>query len=284
MSRSPIEKARHQKSETAAWRASSLILSRLGLAGVKTALILGTGWGDTLKLEGEEELPFGDIPGFDDLDKLEGHARCVVAGKLAGEIPVVMLKGRVHLNESPAGESLPKMVRLQTEMLCQLGIKNLIVTCGAGSLDPAVKPGDIAVIDGFFSLGGTPPMPLYAGEFCSPEDTLSGELMYKAFVVCQELGIPGIKGGYAMVRGPQFEGRKYDKPFLVRTGAKLVGMSTLPEACVAALYPEVRVLALAFVTNGMAEEHSHESNIAAAKASKESLGDFLTRTVIGITG
>lgn len=283
MSRSPIEKARHQKSEAAAWRASSLILSRLGLAGVKTALILGTGWGDTLKLEGEEELPFGDIPGFDDLDKLEGHARRVVAGKLAGEIPVVMLKGRVHLNENPAGESIPKMVRLQTEMLCQLGIENLIVTCGAGSLDSAVEVGDVVMIDGFVTLFA-PPMPLYAGEFCFPEDALCREFMHKTLPVCEEMGFMPVSGGYAMVRGPQFEGRKYDKAVLANTGAKLVGMSALPEACIAALYPGVRVLALAFVTNGMSEEHSHESNIAAAKVSGEDLGDFLTRTVIGITG
>lgn len=283
MSGNPIEKARHEKSESAARRAAQKLKDLFWTSGIKTALILGTGWGDTLKLTDEEEFPFENIPGFEGLDKLEGHARCVVAGKLAGEIPVVMLKGRVHLNERPAGEEIPKMVRLQTEMLCQLGVQNLIVTCGAGSLVRGIDVGDIVMIDGFVTLFA-PPMPLYAGEFCSPEDTLSKALMAEASFVYQEMGMTSIRGGHAMVRGPQFEGRKYDKALLASTGAKLVGMSTLPEACVAALYPGVRVLAFAFVTNDAVEEHTHETNMAVAKASRETLGDFLTRTVVGITG
>ena len=82
-----------------------------------------------------------------------------------------------------------------------------------------------------------------------------------------------------MVRGPFFEGRKYDKTTLARTGASVVGKSVLPEACVASVYDGVRVLALSFVTNDDVEEHSHEENQRAAKAAAPKLGDFLSEVI-----
>ena len=86
-------------------------------------------------------------------------------------------------------------------------------------------------------------------------------------------------GGYAMMPGPAFEGRKYDKPFLASAGIKAVGMSVLPEACVAALYDGVKVLPMAFITNDAYEEHSHEENLRRAKERSPLLGGYLTRII-----
>ncbi len=86
-----------------------------------------------------------------------------------------------------------------------------------------------------------------------------------------------------MVRGPNFEGRTYDKPFLRMTGVKAVGMSMLPEACIAALYKDVgvRILPMAFITNDDSEEHSHEVNLARVKEASKKLAQFL-RTAIAV--
>jgi purine nucleoside phosphorylase len=89
--------------------------------------------------------------------------------------------------------------------------------------------------------------------------------------------------GHVMVRGPFFEGRRYDKKLLAASGASMVGMSILPETCVAALYPGTRVLALCFVTNTAVEEHSHEENLARAKTASALLGGYLTRIVSRIS-
>lgn len=236
--------------------------------------ILGTGWGDTITVADCGRISLQNIPGFNAMGHLEGHARELLVGTLAGR-RVYVLRGRIHMNEAPDDPEIPKMVRLQTEMLMQLGVRTLIITSAVGSLRGSLNVGQIGVIDGFVTLfAGV--MPLWAGEFCSPEDTLSSELRRIAHEVRGELVTKDV--GYVMTRGPFFEGRRYDKALLAATGAGVVGMSMLPEACIAALY-DAKTLCLGFVTNDDVAVTSHEDNLAAAHASAKHLGDFLARIV-----
>lgn len=238
-------------------------------------VVLGTGWGDLLELEDEEVRPLSEFRAFreaGDLTRLEGHKRHLVLGALNGR-QIAALRGRVHLNEHPTSRFVPLMVRLQVEILIALGVKTLILTAAVGSLTETVKVGDVVLVDGFVTIFA-PPMPLFAGEFVSPEDTLDAELRRIARQAAPD-GLSVHEGGHAMVRGPFFEGRKYDKTFLRQTGASVVGMSLLPEACVAATHGGVRVLGLGFVTNTASEEHSHETNQARAKEKAPLLGGYL---------
>ncbi len=275
---------RDRKCEKRAEAAAKKINQRLVTRGTKIGIVLGTGWGDLLPLERKRELEFAEIPGFTELRELPGHARRVAAGEVGG-VPVVALRGRIHLNEAPVSRRLAEMARLQIEMLLKTGVDTLILTCAAGSVNYPPGIGDVCVVDGFVTLFA-PEMPLYAGEFCSPEDTLDRGLLQLALEAGRQIPLdrrdvpqgerPFVcRGGHAMVRGPFFEGRRYDKNFLAQTGARVVGMSVLPEACVAALYPGTRVLALAFVTNGPSEVHSHEENLARSKAAAATLGGYL---------
>lgn len=240
-------------------------------------LVLGTGWGDTLEFDAERCVSFADIPGFSRLDGLEGHAREVVCGTLSGR-NFVALRGRVHANERSADPELNAMVRLQMEMLICLGVKKFIVTSAVGSLSPSIGAGDVVMVNGFVTLFA-PEMPLFAGEFCSPEDTIDQPLISQIFRETTpgfvKTSLKVYRGGHAMVRGPFFEGRKYDKDFLAKTGAAVVGMSILPEACVVAVYPGVKIVPLGFVTNTASEEHSHEENMKRAKEKSVHLGEFL---------
>jgi inosine/guanosine/xanthosine phosphorylase family protein len=273
--------ARDPALENTANVAALRLRSMLGIeptATIPVAIILGTGWGDALSLEdASREIPIKELPGFENLRALEGHRRGITVGRLGG-VRVAALSGRVHLNESHDPDHW-KMVRLQTELLIQLGAKAVIVTCAAGSLVPNLRVGDVLLIDSFLTIVA-PPMPLLGGEFVSPEDAIDGSLMttaYSFFIGNDPRSVS--KGCYAMLRGPQFEGRKHDKAFLRAAGAKAVGMSVLPEACVAALYPGVRVMPMAFITNSATEEHSHEENIRRAKERAPLLGEFITRIV-----
>lgn len=267
---------RNQIAEQAATAAAGYLEMRLKIREPDIGVILGTGWGDKLVLDNRDEWPFTDVPGFSELAPLEGHSRKFVYGT-CGDKKVVALSGRVHLNEAPADPQIHEMVRLQTETLMQLGIRKLIVTCAAGALPGSgVQKGDLVVINGFVTLFA-PDMPLYAGEFCSPEDTLSADWQDMAFLAPHD-GFDTIKAGYVMVRGPFFESRKYDKGILAQTGASIVGMSTVPEACIAALYG-AKVLALAFVTNDSVEVHSHQTNLDRARAASAGLGAYLERVI-----
>lgn len=251
-------------------------LRELGRESVEQpiGLVLGTGWGDVLKFDDAVELPFGEIPGFEELATLEGHARRLVIGTLGGK-DVVALRGRVHLNEAPANPHVARMVRLQTEILFQLGVRTLIVTSAVGSLRGTLPVGGIAVVNGFVTLYA-PEMPMWAGEFVSPDDTLDPALQAIAHEVCP---LVAKTVGHVMVRGPFFEGRRYDKGLLAATGAGIVGMSMLPEACIAALYG-AKVLGLGFVTNDDVAEHSHEENQRRAKEAAPHLCDFLAQIVV----
>ncbi len=267
--------------ENAANVAALRLRSMLGLepsATVPAAIVLGTGWGDALALEdATPEIPLKELPGFEKLRSLEGHRRAIRVGRL-GRTTVAALSGRIHLNESHDPDHW-KMVRLQTELLIQLGAKMLVVTCAAGSLVPDLRVGDVLLIDAFLTAFA-PRMPLVGGEFVSPEDAIDNHHMTKAYTFFLGNDPRSVgKGCYAMLLGPHFEGRKHDKALLRNAGAKAVGMSVQPEACVAALYPGVRVVPMAFITNSATEEHSHEENIRRAKERAPLLGDFLSRVV-----
>ena len=257
--------------------ANGLILTFGGLdqEGELIGVVLGTGWGDALALEEAKSCSFDVVRGMPPLPSLSGHQRRVLFGHL-GDRRVIALQGRVHLNEAPPYEAWPSQAtRLQVEMLMCLGVRKLILTCAAGSLATDLWPvGAFVPIRGFLSLFA-PAMPLFAGEFCSPEDTLRPKVAEAAI---RAAGMEARPGVYAMVRGPFFEGRAVDKSTLYQMRADLVGMSCLPEACIAALYG-AEVAMVAFVTNGSTEVHSHEENQAKAHAASASMGAVLAEMI-----
>lgn len=258
-------------------------------------VILGTGWGDALNLENQQEISLRRIPAFEHLPELKGHKRTITFGNI-GRKQVIALNGRLHLNEVPFSQDWLELVRLQTEMLIAVGVKQLIVTNAAGALrclpekfselagkflgtgseepfpDPELQVGEVAVIDGFVSVFA-PVMPLWGGEFCSADDAISERLINIALKSQGDLLIAK-KTGLVMLRGPQFEGNKYDKEILSRSGAGVAGMSMLPEAYVASLHG-IEMLGLSFVTNDYKEKHSHEENLRRAGEASAHLGEYL---------
>jgi len=244
------------------------------------AIILGTGWGDALPdFNNIASLKWLGFPG-DSIQDIEGHSRTVVYGELGGK-KVIALRGRIHLNEHSTDPNIPMMARLQVQMFLEMGVRKFIITNAAGSLKKDCQVGDVVVADGFVTLFA-PAMPLFAGEFCSPEDKLSPrmrEIASETKVLKDGKILLTHQGGYAMLRGSFFEGRRYDKAFLRLTGASTVGMSTLPEMCIIALYPDTEALCLSFITNSDSEEHSHESNQARAKQASPLLGAYLEQII-----
>ena len=250
--------------------------------GLDVGIILGTGWGDVLfdEMGSHMTFPLEKLPRFDyleELPKIEGHHRELIVTELKGK-KVALLRGRLHMNESHNSEELAKVVRLQVEMLIKLGVKHLILTNAAGSLRPKVKIGNVVAHDGFVTLFA-PPLPLLGGEFVSPEDALKKQNIRKIKRAAKRAKLTCHHGAGAMVRGPFFEGRKYDKKILREFGATMAMMSVLPETAVAALYPEVEVYAVSYITNTDSEEHSHEDNQARAKVSAKKLGSLLLNLV-----
>lgn len=237
-------------------------------------VILGTGWGDVLEIGNRRSCKFTELPGFEMLGSgLKNHKREVVYGSILGR-NVIALNGRVHLNEAPMSEEVYQMVRLQAEMLFYCGVEKLIVTNAIGGLCSEIVPNSIFLADGFLTICA-PDMPLVAGEFVSPEDALDPELRARAKFAAASAGFANVfEGGLAMVRGPFFEGRKYDKAALRMLGASAVGMSVVPEACVAAVY-KAKMVHVGFISNDAVEEHSDAENVRRAKEQAAKLGEVI---------
>lgn len=265
----------------------------LGALRPRTAVILGTGWGDVLREQAVRsgmsyaKIELASLPGFEllkELDGIDGHKRELVIWN-----NIVMLCGRIHMNEATLNPYVKYLVRLQVETLLQMGVENLILTNAAGSLKPEIKVGDIVAHTGFITLFA-PPRPMFPGEFVSAEDCLS-EKNAKLIIKCaNSVGLAAHMGAGAMVTGPDFEGRQYDKAIMRECGASMAMMSILPEAAVASLYTgqetnrqKVNVYAMSFITNNDSEEHSHEENQKRAHEKAQLLGKMLEDLIFHIS-
>lgn len=254
----------------------------------KVGVVLGTGWGQVLKdhlrvepLRAEDSSKSGFFPLkrlelFSDLADLPGHERAIALGMIDG-VRVAALSGRVHINEGTGIDIFAK-VRMQIEILYALGIESLILTNAAGSLRDCICAGDVMRVTKLLTLH-SPDMPLFTGEFVSPEDLLRNPFAQEFPNRLSELDVRSVT--FAMVRGPFFEGRSVDKATRQREGADTVGMSILPELCVAATKPFIPVAALNFITNSDSEVHSHEENQRRAAAAGKKLGSLLRFLISG---
>ncbi|MEK7993736.1 MAG: hypothetical protein AAB403_08030 [Planctomycetota bacterium] len=243
---------------------------------IQTALVLGTGWADAFSLKVDHTVAMQDLIGTDHdnpfvhVDALDGHARRYEIGKVNGR-RVLVLRGRVHMNEfvfNPAGKLA---VRMQIELLIRLGAKTLILTTGVGSLKPEIEVGSVVFFDGWVS-SWSEEMPLFAGEFKDPEEAIRietvGELTAVAHTGFEDLSLH--VGSHVYWHGPHFEGRARDKKRMADAGGSCVSMSVKTEVAVSRLYEDVRTIPMGFVCNSPFEamDHKHHRDVARAAAPK----------------
>jgi purine-nucleoside phosphorylase len=169
--------------------------------------------------------------------------------------------------------------------LCALGARTLVLTNAAGTLHADWRPGDAMLIRDHLNLLGGSPL-----EGCLDEDFGSrfadlgnawpGSLRVGALKAAPR-GLTVREGVYAACRGPQ-----YETPAEVRMlrilGADAVGMSTVPEAIVAAQM-RVPTLGISLVTNhaaGVSQKAlTHAEVLAVGKRSAKILAEWLEKLV-----
>lgn len=226
----------------------------------KVGIILGSGLGSIAdQLTNPITIPYQAIPGLHSGSVL-GHASLMIMGYL-NNVPVVCLKGRLHMYEGATYESLRTFVR----MIRQMGAHTLVVTGASGSLRPEVKAGEIMVISDHINLHPGNPLAGPNDEsvgprFVSLENAYDEELREMFVKAANRLNIATSEGVYMSLLGPSFETPAEIRAY--RTlGADAVGMSVIPEVIVAR-HAGLRVLGLAAITNlavGMSTEKvTHE--------------------------
>ena len=107
----------------------------------KVAMILGSGLGDFAEtIQIEATLDYHDIEGFP-VSTVSGHKGRFVFGYV-GDVPVVIMQGRVHFYE---GYPMSDVV-LPTRLMKMMGAEVLFLTNAAGGANFDYKAGDLMLI------------------------------------------------------------------------------------------------------------------------------------------
>jgi xanthosine phosphorylase len=243
----------------------------------RLGMVLGSGLGALAdELTDAVTIPYAELPGFR-AGSVAGHAGALSLGRL-GEVPVAVLRGRVHLYEGAEATAITTPIRT----LRLLGAEAILLTNAAGSLRPEVGPGSLVAISDHINMLSFNPLmgpndDDFGPRFPSLADAYDAELRDELSRVAAHYDIPWSEGVYLACAGPSFETPAEIRAF--RTlGADLVGMSTVPEV-ITARHCGLRVAAVSVVTNlaeGMSPEPlSHEQTLAAAEPAAERLRKML---------
>jgi purine-nucleoside phosphorylase len=244
----------------------------------KVGLILGSGLGAVADLvQSAAAIPFADIPHLG-RPSVKGHPGRLVLGTLAG-VPVVLLQGRLHLYEgwSAAEAAFP------ARLLCWLGIRALVLTNASGAIREGLLPGSFLVVTDHLNLSGANPLSGPNDDSVGPRfpdvsHAYSPGLRAALKSAATRLSIPLQEGVYAMMAGPSYE-TAAEVRMLRTLGADCVGMSTVPEALVAA-HQGVSVVAVSCIANAAAGlgdvPLTHEDVQTAAGGAVATLARLLT--------
>ena len=247
-------------------------------------MILGSGLGDFADtLENRQVIPFSDIPDFP-AATVPGHTGAFVFGTKHGK-SVVCLQGRLHYYE---GHPMP-LLTMPVRIMAKLGVRQLLLTNAAGGVNTAYRPGDLMLITDHINFSGSNPLigvtdPALGTRFPDVSDAYCAALRLKVKLAAVEAGINLRQGVYMMFSGPS-----YETPAEIRMarilGADAVGMSTVPEAIVAAQCG-IKVLGISCITNLAAgvspNKLSHEEVMETAALAHDhfhALVDLILKTV-----
>lgn len=195
------------------------------------------------------------------------------------------MQGRLHYYE---GYSM-QQITLPVRVMKMLGIKTLFVSNASGSLNPAIKKGDLMVIDDHINL--QPMNPLIGRNdtelgprFPDMSQPYKRELIDKALRIAADNNITCHKGVYVAVTGPNLETRA-EYRYLRIIGGDAVGMSTVPEVIVAN-HMGLPVFAISVLTDeGFTEELtpvSLDEILAVAREAEPKMTQILKELIAGL--
>ncbi|MDR2826327.1 MAG: purine-nucleoside phosphorylase [Deltaproteobacteria bacterium] len=210
-------------------------------------IILGTGLGCIAEgLRESISIPYAEIPDYP-CSTVKSHAGRFLGGTLFGR-KLIMQDGRCHLYEGYSAEEVVRGVRI----MAALGVKTLIVTNAAGSLNPLFMTGSIMAITDHINFTGTSPLTGILDEpgqsrFVDMSCPYDANLLQIAQESAVRMNLRLEQGVYLGLSGPQMESRAETRMFRA-WGADAVGMSTVMEV-LAARHLNLRVLAFSVLSN-----------------------------------
>lgn len=186
---------------------------------------------------------------------MPGHKGRFLFGYV-GDVPVVIMQGRVHYYE---GYPITDVV-LPIRLMKMMGAELLFLTNAAGGLNPDFSVGDFMMITD--QIANFVPSPLIGPNidelgprFCDMSEIYDKDLQEIIRETAKELGISIKEGVYVQLTGPNFE-TPHEVKMCRILGGDAVGMSTACEA-IAANHMGMKICGISCISNmgcGMQEQ------------------------------
>ena len=241
-------------------------------SGPKVAIILGSGWGNGLEdiAENVLDIPYSEVPGLE-APSVPGHAGFVRLCTVQG-VEVLCFSGRSHYYETRNAHAATAQVRIAEAV----GVRDIIITNGAGATHERLTPGDVIIITDHINM--TLDSPLVGPRFISMTDAYDPH--WRA-ALSREMGESAKEGVYAQMPGPNYETPAEVNMARVM-GSDLVGMSTALET-IEARSLGMNVLGLSLVTNYGAgvfgSSPSHGEVIETGTEARSKLSSYISAAV-----
>lgn len=251
----------------------------------KVGMILGSGLSTLAEqISNPVSIPYQAIPGLHG-GSVAGHASLLVMGTMNG-VPVVCLRGRLHLYEGSSYESIRTLIRI----VKHLGAHTFLVTAAVGSMIPEATPGELVMVTDHINFQPGNPLvgPNDESEgprFLALEDAYDVGYQDVMQAAANRLNIKLYKGVYLSTLGPSFETPAEIRAFK-SWGADVVGMSVVPEVIVAR-HCGLRVACVTAVTNpaaGMGNEKiTHEDTLRYGELGARKLTKLIPEFIKDVT-
>jgi len=250
----------------------------------EVGIVLGSGLSNFIEdVEIEKEVSYDAIPHFP-VSTVEGHKGKLIFGNLSGK-KIVCMAGRFHFYEGYEAEQVVFPVRIMK----LLGIKALLLSNAAGGVNPNFRVGDMMIITDHVSFFMKNPLigkniSAFGTRFPDMSEPYTKELIQKAKIIGQKLGISLREGVYYGVTGPTYETHAEYK-LIHALGGDAVGMSTVQE-CIVANHMGLPVFAMSVITDiGIREDETritHEEVLQAAKEAEPRFASIFKEMVAAI--
>lgn len=207
----------------------------------KVGIILGTGLGGLVEdIDISHRIDYRKIPYFP-VSTVESHHGNLIFGKISGKDSVVM-QGRFHYYENYSHEEVTYPIKIMK----RLGVETLLVSNACGGLNPLFKKADLMIMRDHINFHYDTPLK-------SMKLPVSNKRLYDRGLIdlaesaALDLAISVKKGVYLSLQGPMLESAA-EYRMVRKFGADVVGMSTIPEAIVAANLG-IKTLGLSIITD-----------------------------------